>query len=557
MKKRLFLLLLLVQGLLSCQTKNPPPGKPVKTADYKKAESFLYRQNDSAYYYFNKVVAVSKDSLQIAMAYNNMAVIQSDAGDYFGSQESLATSLRFLDEEKEKNYPCLSSDYNELGVTNVNLKNYEAALPFYDQAIRFTRKEAFKRIFLNNKALALEKKGDYVGALALYRSTISQTPKNGKEYARILSNMARTRWLQRPGYNAAPELLTALRIRQREKDLWGQNASYAHLADYYAMLKPDSAFRYAGEMYRVARLIASPDDQLEALQKLVRLGPPEAIKGYFFRYQQLSDSLQAARNAAKNQFAFIRYDVEKNKADKLKFQRDNTEKKYQLVRQRILLYGLILAVLAGVVFAVFWYRKRKQRLELEAQRAISEHQFRTSKKVHDVVANGLYRIMSEIEYQHAIDKEQLLDRIEVLYEQSRDISYEKQSVAEDNFQDQVTALLMAFANAGTKVGMVGNARDIWENVSAPVREEVLHILQELMVNMAKHSQAAHVVVRFAREENKVEIHYADDGLGFPAQVTYGNGLRNTGNRIDHIHGAITFDTSAEKGLQIQVSFPVA
>ncbi|MDN5289035.1 MAG: histidine kinase [Mucilaginibacter sp.] len=555
MKKLLFLLPVLMLGLFSCQTKTSP-GHLVKVADYRKAESFLYRQNDSAYYYFNKVVASSRDSLQIAMAYNNMAVIQSDAGDYFGSQESLSMSLRFLDEKKEKDQACLSSDYNELGLTSINLKNYEAAIPFYELAIKFSRNEAFKLIFLNNKALALEKKGSYVSALKLYRVIISQT-KNEKEYARTLSNMARTQWLYHPDYNAAPELLKALRIRQKENDFWGQNASYAHLADYYTRKRPDSAFSYASQMYTVARRLSSPDDQLEALQKLIRLGPPQFTKSYFDRYQQLNDSVQTSRNAAKNQFAFIRYDVEKGKADNLKLQRDNTEKRYQIARQRVFLFGTLFLLVTGTVISVIWYRKRKQRLDLEAQNKIRESQLKTSKKVHDVVANGLYRMMTEIDNQEGIDKTRLLDRIEDMYEKSRDISYEQPELPALDFGEKLGSLLKAFATERTKVVLAGNRNELWNRVSMPVQYEIEHVLQELMVNMRKHSGASNVAIRFERKGNQIHIYYTDDGIGLPKEVKYKNGLTSTGNRINHIQGAITFETNRKKGLRILISFPVS
>jgi tetratricopeptide (TPR) repeat protein len=243
-------------GFFACQ-KNNSPGVYVKGPDFEKGESLLYKNNDSAYYYFNKVITTAKDSLKIAMAYNYMGLIQSDAGDYFGAQESLLTSLKFLDEKKENNINCISSDYNELGINSVSLKNYDAAIGYYDSAYRLAKEGNLQLVILNNKALVYQKKGAYAQALKLYKAIIS-TKKNKKEYARILSNIAKTKWLQNPGYNAAPELLSALRMRKEESDLWGQNASYAHLADYYSRKDPDSAFLYAREMYAVAGEAAEP-----------------------------------------------------------------------------------------------------------------------------------------------------------------------------------------------------------------------------------------------------------------------------------------------------------
>lgn len=66
-------------------------------------------------------------------------------------------------------------------------------------------------------------------------------------------------------------------------------------------------------MFEIAKQLDSPDDQLEALQKLIALEPSEKSKFYFSKYQKINDSLQTARSKAKNQFALIRYETEKEK----------------------------------------------------------------------------------------------------------------------------------------------------------------------------------------------------------------------------------------------------
>ncbi len=548
MNKHLLLLWFAIAFLYSCRQKDQAYRVP-ESADYKKGEAFIFSQNDSAYFYFNRVTSGSKDSLLVAMAYNQLAAIQSDAGDYTGSQESLTRSLALLDEQNPKHRYCLASDYNELGITNYNLELYDAALRYYDKAIQLTTDQEFLLVILNNKAVVYQKKGLYDEALRLYDSVISKYQKDPAAYARVLSNRARTRWLRDPRYRAAPELLTALRIRRQEKSLWGQTTSYAHLADYYSELRPDSAVYYAGKMYALAHEIGSADDQLEALQKLIRLGSPADVRKHFAEYQQLSDSIRTARNTAKNRYALIRFEAARQKAEILELKQKNTERSYQIV-------GAGLLIVAIVVCFLFWYRRRKERLKLETEQAIRENQLRMSRKVHDVVANGLYRMMSEIENQVEVDRDQLLDRIEDMYERSRDLSYEKEDYSGDEFHRTVTRLLSSFATTGTKVLVTGNSETLWSKASSDVRQEMLHVLQELMVNMKKHSGAANVVVRFEQLEGHIAVRYSDDGTGLPPKVEFGNGLSNTGNRIQRIGGAITFDGESGKGTRIQISFPV-
>jgi signal transduction histidine kinase len=52
------------------------------------------------------------------------------------------------------------------------------------------------------------------------------------------------------------------------------------------------------------------------------------------------------------------------------------------------------------------------------------------------------------------------------------------------------------------------------------------------------------------------VQYTDDGAGMGPTVKYGNGLRNTENRIKGIGGQITFDPMPTKGSKILLIMPI-
>lgn len=554
MKPLLLFAFTLVTGCYGGRQENKP-AHITTSPDFDKGEYLYTIKKDSAFYYFNKVVNSSTDSLQTAMAYYYMALIQWEEGDYFGSQENLLESLKHLNEKRRNDYYCLASGYNLLGNNCLDLKNYNAAVDYFDLALKFVIDSNYKLIYLNNKAVAHQKKGEYAEAIAIYNPLVIQTKNDKKEYARVKSNLAKVKWQSDPDYPALPEFLAALKIRQTINDDWGLNASYAHLSDYYSDSRPDSALVYAHKMYEVAKQINSPDDELEALQKLVALSGPEHIKQYISRYQYLSDSIQTARNTAKNQFALIRYETEKSKSENLVLQKDNAEKRIQLIQQQVLLWSVLAVFISGIVISILWYKKRKLRMEQESRNAIREQQLKLSQKVHDVVANGLYRIMTELEHQPHIEKGPLMDKVEILYEQSRDISYEQPASSLLNFHEEIDGLLMSFATPA-KISVVGNHKELWDTVNAGTKKTVHYVLQELMINMKKHSQAQNVLIKFEGQGNQIIIHYKDDGIGLPPSFQYGNGLTNTENRIKGIGGRIIFDRATTKGLKMQISFPI-
>jgi tetratricopeptide (TPR) repeat protein len=551
---RLSLFLLLTICFFACRRQSTSPSSIIISPDLQKAESFLDKQNDSAFYYFDKVVTITKDSLQIGMAYNEMAVIQSDAGDYFGAQESLSMSLRFLDQGNEKHYKCLASDYNELGVASIKLQNYRVAPGYFDQALRYSRDQKFRLAIYNNMGFAYQEMNNYPAALRIYTEILPQTTRK-KTYARILNNMATSKWRYHPGYNPVPELLKALKIRQDEKDLWGLNSSFTHLADYYTKSRPDSALFYANAMHHVARQIGSPDDELESLGLLIKLDRPKAAKAYFGRYQQLNDSLVIARGAAKNQFALIRYDVERNKTENLRLQKDNAEKKYQLVIRNVLLVAGFVFLIMVTMSGFMWYRKWKKRKEQEKQKAILDTRRKASKDVHDSLSNDIYLLMKRIKHDQVLDRSWLLKHTELVYKRSRNISYEILADNDAFFSERLGELLKSFGTEETKVSLVGNSPDLWQKVAPNIKLELKYILQELMVNMQKHSRAANVVVKFETRGASRLIIYKDDGIGIPKNAVHQNGLTNTGTRINAIQGQITFGNNDGKGLKIEISFP--
>jgi len=553
--KKLALIVIVFLTVSAC--KEPPkPVKAIESIDFKKGEHFLNLQKrDSAFYHFDRVTTNLKDSLQIAMAYNYMASIQSDAGDYFGAQESLILSLAFLDEQQPKDRYCLASNYNELGMISSKLKNYDGAINYFDAALKFSDDKDYKLIFTNNKANAFRKKKDYSKALILYQQVLTSTPKDGKQYARVLTNLAITKWFNNPNYQAAPELLHALEIRKQTDDLWGQNSSYGHLADYFSAGDPTAALTYAKMRYNLSIQLNSADDQLEALDKLIKLSPLNQLKRYFTRYEQLSDSLSTVRNAAKNQFALIRYHIEKEKADNLKLQKDNIERSYELSQQRIRFYLMLFVFLVGTAVAIWWYKKRKRRSEEENRSVLQENRRNISKKVHDTLANDIYRIMKNVEHSSSLNKDWLMDNIDNIYQRARDISYDIIADPDEDFQQQIAGVLTGFATENTKVVLVGNEEELWQKVNAANKQELKYILQELMVNMQKHSQAGNVVVKFEHQFNRLTVSYSDDGIGFTPGHVPKNGLTNTGNRIKLMKGDIIFGNHSDKGLQIQLSFP--
>jgi signal transduction histidine kinase len=164
--------------------------------------------------------------------------------------------------------------------------------------------------------------------------------------------------------------------------------------------------------------------------------------------------------------------------------------------------------------------------------------------------------MNEIEHKEEIEKETLLDRIDQLYERSRDISYEPAGY-EYGPEERINDLLTSFATQQTVISIVGNQQKIWNTVTPEAIIELENVLQELMINMDRHSNAGHVVIRFDLSDDALVISYRDDGVGFPPVVKYGNGLKSTETRIRRIGGELIFTNESGAGASIKIVIPIS
>ncbi|MEN0052371.1 MAG: ATP-binding protein [Mucilaginibacter sp.] len=548
MKKLLLSLLLIPLLFFSCRKQENQMVADYGAA-YHQAYQLLEVNRDSAFLHFNRLAENTKDRRVAALAAYNMALIQSDAGDHYGAQESLTMSLRSLDERRPEDRDYLATDFNELAMSSYALREYAASLAYCEQALSYTRAPELLQYILTNQGNAFQKLQRYGEALASYRRVIALCDRKGTVYARALTNLATTLWLRNRHYDAALDLCGALAIRVREKDTWGQNSSFAHLADFYMVSRPDSALYYADKMLVMARRLKSADDELEALQKLARLANPVAVRPYFLRYQALSDSLMFARKAAKNQFAMIRYDTEKNKADNLRLQQENTTKKYQLT-------ALIGLIASGTAAGIFLFRIRRERMKRAADQRVQETKLLLSRKVHDVVANGIYRVMNEVEYGEQLVREDLLDQLETMYERSRDIAHESDQRSERPFSAEIAELAGAFKSRSIRLAVTGNEESLWQKVSDPAKAELIPVLQELLVNMQKHSGAGRAHLSFDSGGGYLLVTYRDNGIGIADMTSGGRGLKNTVSRIRSVGGSITFANQAVKGVQVHLTMPL-
>lgn len=554
MKNLLFLPILL--SLFYCSKKeNNDDYIPNKNPNYIKATD--YRDNgktDSAFFYYTIAkdeLSKINDTIGCAKSLINMAIIQTDKGDFFGGIETSLEAEKILKKNDSLTRQLKSSNYNNLALASAKQENYENAEKYFFLALENSQDKESKNVYYNNIGNNYLDAKSYTKAREFYKLALET--KDSISYARALNNYARSYFLEDKNKDVLHYLLKSLKIRESQKDDWGLNSSYATLADYYKEKDNQKSFFYAKKMYEIAKKINNPDDRIESLSKLIALETPENSKKYFQEYKNLNDSVLTIRNRAKNQFALIRYETEKSKAENEKLKADSANNEIEILKRNIVVGLLII----GFIFSVFWYQRRQKLQAQQEQIKIKNTELKYSKKVHDVVANGIYRILSEVENAETLDKENLLDKLENIYEKSRDISYENLSSGNRNFYQEISELIKSYSNDDLKI-LIINEEKLWETVNFRIQNEVKIILQELLVNLKKHSFANFARISFEIEGNKLLlIQYFDNGIGISDEnFVKKNGLQNTESRIFSIEGSITFVKNLDQGTKINIKIPI-
>ena len=502
-------------------------------------------QLDSSYYYYNLAQSICKPSQKLEKIYCLLgaANIQKVKSDFIGAEETITEAFKILDSSKYNLHL-----YNLLGIVYKELKDYENALKYSKKILSYKNLEESESLIVkNNIAVIYLEQHNYNEAIKILKPLLSSKILKGNriEYARVTDNLGFAYLKIKKDTIAKTLLEESLEIRDIINDDSQKIASYIHLSEYYKKNNPLLANDFAKKALQSATIVNSPDDKLEALTLLSDLSESSVSKSYFNDYIRINDSINFIRQTAKNQFAKIKYD------SRLAIEEGENQKKQKIIY--LLLF--LVTVLSGVFIFYFIVKTNKEKLLKTAYTT----ETRISKRLHDELANDVFNTMTFIETQdlgNETNKESILQGLDAIYGKARSISKQTGEIKTGKeFSEQLNQLLMSYNSKEVNVIVKGSSAVDWEKIKANKQIEIYRTLSELLVNMKKHSQANLVLVSFESLEKTIAIQYKDNGVGFEKAKISKNGLQNVENRIQSIHGTITFESETNKGLKINIEFP--
>ena len=504
--------------------------RPSQKADLPAAINFFRRMKESS--------LKAGDTLNAIYAIRMISVGTYTDGEVFESEQQAVEGLELIGSQSSEAYDQARMGlYTQLGMIYRNIADYDQAVEIYQKALTFNTSPEEKTRILNNLANVYKSKGAYATSkdYLLQALQLATTRNDSANRALVLDNLGEVQQhLNEP--EAIQSLHKALRIRKQLSNLKSRYTSYMSLAEYHSGTNPDSTVYYAQQAYNVSDSMNNAPYKKDALAILIKNNPDARVNEYI----RLSDSISAALQNEENKYAYRKWNTaEAEKRAEIARIESESERNMKLLYQWI---GILVIVIALLLFLVFRLRHKRDRA-----REVYNTETRISKKVHDEVANDVYHLMTQLQQQQEAS-DTTLDSLEVLYQKTRDISREISAISlDEDFGSELKDLLESYRTARVNIISRNLSAVNWDQYSREKKLTVYRVLQELMTNMKKHSEAGLVAVQFAQQGKKLTVTYFDNGKGSTLEA--GNGLRNTENRMENINGSISFETSPGNGFK--------
>ena len=255
------------------------------------------------------------------------------------------------------------------------------------------------------------------------------------------------------------------------------------------------------------------------------------------------------------------------------------------------LYILLIISIAGtglIIIGFILVQVRNQKNMLEKQRQLADAKLKHQKDLleavitsqeterqrigsdlHDEVGTVLSSLRMLIEKHESpiqavaseafnLQSKEMIDRViknvrQIAHNLSPHIS------GEHGLYDALHALCDTVNLAGTvRIATLFEEGSIPKNLPEATALSLYRVLAELMNNTLKHADAKNITIRIGTTNNKLDVIYADDGIGFlddGAAAVKGMGLQNIESRISVAGGSYRISSSPGNGVEVYLSIP--
>lgn len=573
---------------LNLETAEGKTGNALAEAYSDLGDYYMYKQPDSAYYYFQKGIDHLRNHTDFCYSglLSNMATYYYSIGDI---DKALSSYLFALQEAVRLGHDEISTLVSSsLGVIYRRKEMPDSALYYYNRALEFAEHQndfaTITNLYTNiavlysatsrlseaipyaEKAVGFSLKGNdpvqTVYSYSVYGSLLIKN-KEWEKASQILRNgVAESKKMQ-----SSQLVVKCITPLLSVFDCLGQADSVKYYMDIAEKELPELSpnaievlgfYEVKGELFN---RYGQYRESLEALKKIENLrgknlhtpldllyfrfasnyyGLKDFTSAYVYMKKAYlaKDSLFAGEVQKQLSDMTVKYQTKEKELEIAQLKQIQTEQHALMVKRIFYLVFFLLVLIAA--FLVLLYKKKALEKETDLRLArqyidgLESERKRLAKELHDGVCNDLLGIQYYMQTSDAIGKE-VQQKLFPMIEQTRtDVRFISHELMPPAFQ---------YANLNVMledyVERLGNVHQLihfhyfslpeqanWELVSCQKAYELYRIVQEVLGNSLSHSKATEIeiILSMIAEERKIVLTVSDNGKGASVSLASGNGI---------------------------------
>ncbi len=509
---------------------------------------------------------ISGDTLNEAGAAFQRGVLNSITGNYDESLESYQKALNFY--ELLKNDRGMGITYNTIGMTYSNIERYDEAIKNFDKSIEklinTTHINNLASTYLNlanvydykdednkaleyyNKSIVLSEKTSNIRRIALNKQNISSIYKQQKLYDKAITY--------------AKEAYNTLKENNYEGELTG---AAANLGDIYTLM---GNYQKSEQILleQLDTIKGSAADQQNLYFNLSKLyeasNQNQKALEFHKKFKKVSDK-RINENGLKNLDELqIKYNTEK---------KDKTILKNELQLQKShakarLMTILIISLLLASILLWFTFQQRQKRIQQQLIAIKKEQEvltlesliegeekerLRIAKELHDGVNGDLSAIKYKLSSLLKMNNEVINEAVSMIDNSCKQVRAISHNLVPPSLKD--FNLIEAINNycdnmngthkAEISFQQIGDSIDLHKKVEV----NIFRIIQELVTNAIKHSEAKIIDVQISNLNDTLLVTVEDNGKGYEIKddTQTGIGLNNIKSRVEYLNANLDIITS--------------
>ncbi|WP_348704106.1 ATP-binding protein [Tenacibaculum sp. 190524A02b] len=484
----------------------------------------------------------TKDSIHMALVNHNIAVMYRNFKEY---EKSIFYGKKAIIINKKVGRDIgLGYNHNNIALSFLGLKKTDSTFYHLKKAENYFFKSNFKeginRVNMAYAAVHMER-GKYNKALTFYLESLKY--RESQNYKQDIITMS---------LRIAKICLKIKKIKKAEE----------YIEKVLNIAKTENYTRHIAEIYKVKAKILEEKKNYKEAYKSIEL------------HHKYKDSIINIDNIKKIQEIELTYKFRKEKIkDSLRLvkEREIAETKVELLKaenkihkQRVVFGGLGLIIIFSLAYLIR-YRKftfEKQKLQVQFSKDLinsqEEERSRLARDLHDSVGQKLMLLSKQTKNQR---EENLGILADSTLEEIRSISRGLYPATFERIG--ITASIQSMINevdANTNLFFTTEIDNIDKLLP---KENALHlyrIIQEILSNIIKHSNAKSVSISISKKENRIETIIEDNGEGFELSEKLNSntslGMKTLFERARIIKSKLQFNSSTNKGTTMKLVTPV-